>query len=572
MLAATTIPFIISNYLSSKIIENAVQEQLVELNQQSMTITMSSVHKYIHDVSMLAHSYYGDADLIRLLSKEEAQTPAESVYINQKLERIYVSYNGIGSITYKSALTNKQFNVKSELNKRITIPDFRNRTLDTDRTEFLQEYAAVILNGERRLQINKYLIDIATQDVIGMTTITLKDSALSEISATLTPTNDSNVYILLNDNLQLLSSTTMEVNNTDWISALAQEIQKPDGAGKGIITDSEGLYIYYKSTAHKLPITLVKFIPQHVIDLAGKKALNQSLTIQIIMLIFVSVMAGVISFYILTRVQRILRQIKRIKMGDFNVNNSLKSMDEFGILEDRFQGMISELDELWNQQYRYQLEVSNSKLKVLQAQINPHFLYNTLQSISTLAIKKDVHEVSDRLAELGAMFRYSMNIEEEKVNIQRELEHLNHYISLQQGRFKNKLQYFQSYDEDALSIMLPKMVLQPLVENSIVHGIEKGVGAGIVKVEIELNDVLIIRLIDDGCGFNEEKIRDIRHQYAATSPTSNSQLGIGLINVLKRLQLYYGEGFEWTITSEPFVRTEITLMIPISTRKGETIH
>lgn len=572
MLAATIMPFLISNYLSSKIIENAVQEQLVDLNQQSMTITMSSIHNYIHDVSMLAHSYYGDADLIRLLSKKEIQTPAETVYINQKLEKIYVSYHGIGSISYKSALTNKQFNVKSELNKRVTIPDFYNETLETDRAEFMQDYSAVMINGERRLQINKYHIDIATQNIIGMTTLTLKDSALSELAATLMPTKDSNVFILLHDDLQLLSSSAMENDTTDWIAAMAEKIKETNNESKGMITDSKGIYIYYKTTAHNLPITLVKFIPQHIIDLAGKKALNQSLTIQIVMLVFVGIMAGVISYYILTRVQRILQQIKRIKMGNFNVDHSSKSMDEFGILEDRFQSMISELDELWNQQYRYQLEVSNSKLKVLQAQINPHFLYNTLQSISTLAIKKNVHEVSDRLAELGAMFRYSMNIEEEEVHIQHELEHLNHYISLQQGRFKNKLQFIQSCDDEALSMMIPKMVFQPLVENSIVHGIEKGSGSGLVKVEIELREQLIIRLIDNGCGFSEGKISDIRNQYLAAGPSKDSQLGIGLINVLKRLQLYYGDDFEWNITSEPFVETMVTLMIPISTQKGATIR
>ncbi|WMT41305.1 histidine kinase [Paenibacillus sp. D2_2] len=340
------------------------------------------------------------------------------------------------------------------------------------------------------------------------------------------------------------------------------------GAIKGLINDSKGIYIYYRDDAYNLPITLVKFIPQSVIDQAGKQALNKSFTIQLIVTVFITIMAGVISYFILFRVKRILRHIKNIRMGNFDIQIEPTSSDELGVLEDKFQDMTKQLDILWNQQYRYQLEVSTARLKMLQAQINPHFLFNTLQSIGSLAIKKNVPEVSDKLAELGAMFRYSMDIDTEEVRLQDELDHLNHYISLQLGRFQNRIQFTQKCAEEALDVLIPKMVLQPLIENSIVHGIEKGEGIGEINLEIEAAEKLLIRVIDDGRGFTEETIREIRNLYGESMIDREPRTRIGLINVFKRLQLYFSEGFAWTIESEPFVRTIVTLEIPYCPQKG----
>src|SRR5690606_18379642 len=112
LIVATTIPFIISNYLSYQLTGQAIKTQLVELNQNSMAITMSSLQSYFHELSLLGISYFSDPGLVRLLSTTESQTPAESVYISQRLEQIYAPYSEIGSVSYKSALTNKQFNIR----------------------------------------------------------------------------------------------------------------------------------------------------------------------------------------------------------------------------------------------------------------------------------------------------------------------------------------------------------------------------------------------------------------------------------------------------------------------------
>ena len=569
MLLAIIIPFLLTNLMSYRYIRDSVKEQLVELNQNSLAITISGIHDYIHELSFLASSYYNDNELIRLLTKEEMQTLAESAYIREMMEEIYGSYTEISQLTYKSALTNKQIHVKSDVHEPIRIPDFKGHRLISLENGFDREYSVIEVNGDRRLRMNKPFIDTFTREVIGITSMTVKDDQLERLLEPLTiHEDDSEAFILLGEEMDLLFASVSRFDS-DWIEQLRKESFQPVGITVGSINTSDGVYIYYRDVSYNLPITLVKYIPQYVIDEAGVRVLSRSIVLQTAGVVFVAVMAGVISYFILTRVKRIHRIIKDVRMGKFHMEEgSNRGTDELGVLEDKFKEMIGELDELYNRQYRYQLELSTARLKMLQAQINPHFFYNTLQFIGSLAIKKKAFEVSDKLAELGAMFRYSMDIDTEEVTLQDELDHVHNYISLQTGRFQKKLRFTERCPEEALTILVPKMILQPIVENSIVHGIEKGRGSGTISLEIERKDKLIIRVTDNGCGFANETIEEIKQLYAETFKSNHeSRVGIGLINVLKRLQLYCGNGFEWSIKSVPYVETAVTFIIPIRREK-----
>ncbi len=572
VLIATIIPFVLSNYISYQITGKAVNDQLVELNQNSMAITASGLHAYFHELSMLGLAYYSDPALNRILSSETLQTPAESVYITQHLEGIFARYLEVGSVSYKSALTNKQFNVGTAYASRVRIPDFDDdRKLSRPHEELTHAFQVTHVGGERRLRVNRYFLDITTRKTIGLTTFDVQDTQVRERVGALTTSQDSAIYVFLQDDLQLLyASEDANDGETDWVDALRERMQGRGGITKGSLRHPEGTYIYYRDVSSALPLTLVKFVPQSVIDEARTTALGRSMAIQIGAVLLAAVMAAFISYVILQRVERLLQHIKRLQMGDFRLKAPKRNPvpDELDILEERFHEMALELDRLWNKQFRHQLELSHARLKMLQAQINPHFFYNTLQSIGTLAIKSNAREVSDRLAEFGALFRYSMDIDTEEVYLKEELDHVGHYASLQMGRFKNKLTYAVSCPEEAYPIRMPKMILQPLVENSIVHGLEKGTGYGEIRVDIELReDALYIRVIDNGKGFTSEQIQAIRQRYASRNAAPSEQrVGIGLANVLARLLLYYGDAFAWDVQSEPYRLTTVTLQLP---RNGE---
>jgi len=585
LIVATTVPFVISNYLSYQITGNAIKRQLVELNQNSMSITMSALQTYFHELSLLGLTYFSDPELVRLLSEKDPQTPAESVYIVQRLEKIYANYREIGAISYKSALTNKQFNLRDHYNPIITIPDFNDQKMLYDDGEFEQPFQVTHHNREPRLRVNKPFIDVYTRDVIGFTTFDVKPLQISTILTSLTTSEQGPVYLFIGNNLELLYTTADEMvskvepettlkTREPWQIELKQRLHTSQLlTDKGELQTAEGSYVYYSQSDGKgSVVTIVSLIPRSLIDQARTSALGKTVSIQVISIIFVSILAAFISYYMLRRIKIMLRHIKKLQMGNFQLKRKSvsKTPDELELLEIRLHEMAGELDELWNKQYRHQLELSQARLKMLQAQINPHFFYNTLQSIGTLAIKSKAHDVSDRLAEFAAMFRYTMDIEHEDVSLEEEIEHLQHYIVLQQGRYKQKLQFDLDYSDEARYISIPKMTLQPLVENSIIHGLERGNGQIYIRVSIVMtSSTLLIKVIDNGKGFTDQQIEQVKASYVEQVVVAEKR-GIGLSNVLKRLMLYYGNGFHWSITSKPYEKTIVALSLPIeASREGE---
>ncbi|MFF2016625.1 sensor histidine kinase [Paenibacillus sp. NPDC058177] len=590
LIVATTVPFIISNYLSYQITGKAIKRQLVELNQNSMSITMSELQSYFHDLSLLGLTYFSDPELVRLLSEKDPQTPAESVYIAQRLEKIYANYSEIGAVSYKSALTNKQFNIRDHYNSIVTIPDFKNREMSYAHTELKQPFQVTHNNREPRLRVNKPFIDVFTREVIGFTTFDIKPLQIRKMLTSLTTSEQGPVYLFIGNNLELLYTTADERDSTEpalsqttypetiqktgeaWQAELNQRLHTSQLlTDKGELQTPEGSYVYLSKTNENGAImTIVRFIPLSFINQARTSALGKTVSIQVISIIFVSILAAFISYYMLRRIKIILRHIKKLQMGNFQLQRMPvpTTPDELDLLEIRLHEMAGELDELWNKQYRHQLELSQARLKMLQAQINPHFFYNTLQSIGTLAIKSKAYDVSDRLAEFAALFRYSMDIENEDVSLEEEIEHLQHYMVLQQGRYKQKLQFELDCPDEARYIPIPKMTLQPLVENSIIHGLERGNGQIHIIVSVVLTKCsLLIKVIDNGKGFTDQQIEQIKVGYNEQVIVSERR-GIGLSNVLKRLMLYYGNEFNWSISSSPFKKTIVALSLPVESSRG----
>jgi two-component system sensor histidine kinase YesM len=309
---------------------------------------------------------------------------------------------------------------------------------------------------------------------------------------------------------------------------------------------------------------MIKFIPSDFINQAAKKTLDQSLAIQFIALAFILLFTFILSFSTITPIKRLIRNMTRVEIGQFDVEEFKTREDEIGILELRFQTMVRNLKEMIIREYEQRIEISTAQLKMLQAQINPHFLYNTLQSIGTVALRHGVEEINDKISQLGSIMRYSMDLNTETVYLQQEIEHIENYLSLQENRFKRKLSYSIRCESGALKVMVPKMILQPLVENSIIHGIENGTGMGAIHLGMMLDSAMLtISITDNGKGMDYNEIEQVKLQFNEPNIYKREEGGIGLINVLQRLRLKYGDQFTWHITSTPYDKTEISLIIPI---------
>lgn len=259
-------------------------------------------------------------------------------------------------------------------------------------------------------------------------------------------------------------------------------------------------------------------------------------------------------------IQKLRDSMKKVQEGDFSVSDVVvDSKNEIGSLTKSFDVMTHRIHELMEQNVHEQEEKRKSELKALQSQINPHFLYNTLDSIIWMAEGKKNEEVVLMTASLARLLRQSISNEDEVVPIANEVEYARGYLTIQKMRYKDKLEFQIEVDSSILYIPLIKLVLQPIIENAIYHGLKYKESKGLLIVKGFMKDGnAVLQVIDDGVGMDEETLAHIYDKHKVNYHSN----GVGVYNVQRRLKLYYGEDYGITYTSELGKGTTATITIP----------
>lgn len=211
-----------------------------------------------------------------------------------------------------------------------------------------------------------------------------------------------------------------------------------------------------------------------------------------------------------------------------------------------------------------------TELYALQTQINPHFLYNTLDSIRGYAMLHDMDELAEIMEALSKIFRNMISNKNELISLRKEFENINSYMKIQQFRFNNKFDYSCDVEEDILDkYIVPRMVLQPLVENSIIHGLEKKTEAGWIKVETYITErKFVLSVTDNGIGMTEEQLEQL-NQFMTLTPVdlfmenNSDYAGVALVNINKRIKLNFGNQYGIILSSTPNIRTTSEIILPL---------
>lgn len=259
-------------------------------------------------------------------------------------------------------------------------------------------------------------------------------------------------------------------------------------------------------------------------------------------------------------IQKLRDSMKKVQEGDFSVSDVVvDSKNEIGSLTKSFDVMTHRIHELMEQNVHEQEEKRKSELKALQSQINPHFLYNTLDSIIWMAEGKKNEEVVLMTASLARLLRQSISNEDEVVPIANEVEYARGYLTIQKMRYKDKLEFQIDVDPSILHIPLIKLVLQPIIENAIYHGLKYKESKGLLIIKgFPKDGNAVLQVIDDGVGMDEETLAHIYDRHKVNYHSN----GVGVYNVQKRLKLYYGEDYGITYESVVGKGTTATITIP----------
>jgi two-component system sensor histidine kinase YesM len=246
----------------------------------------------------------------------------------------------------------------------------------------------------------------------------------------------------------------------------------------------------------------------------------------------------------------------------------LERTDEIGVLYTEYNKMIQEIDNYIKESFQNKLITLDSQMKALEAQINSHFLYNTLEAINSIAEIEEVESIAVMTKALGDMFRYSIKTESELVPIEDELAHVSNYLTIQKIRYEDKIDFRFNLEEGLSSLKVLKLIVQPIIENALYHGLESTKNKGTVAVTVyRVEERIVFEIEDDGVGMSHDQLQELRS--LLREPPAFNELGrrdqrsIGLKNVHSRISLYYGPEYGLSLESELDQGTKVILNVPI---------
>ena len=285
-------------------------------------------------------------------------------------------------------------------------------------------------------------------------------------------------------------------------------------------------------------------------------------------LILVLIASGHLADSITEPILKLRMLMKEAEQGDLKVRFEGTSTDEIGELGQSFNNMIDRIDELVHMVYLEQQSKRNAELKSLQEQIKPHFLYNTLDTISWMARDYDAEDIVHLVDALSNMFRIGLSHGKDFITLKEEATHITNYLYIQKIRYKDKLQYVLDIPQELMEYYVPKLILQPLVENAIYHGIKAKRGGTIRVLGQQEEGKLVLIVKDDGAGVSPERLQELQEGLAATAPLSEKN-GFGLFYIQERIRLCYGGEYGVTIESVQGEGTKVMITLPEEWKLGE---
>ncbi|WP_040949842.1 sensor histidine kinase [Gorillibacterium massiliense] len=368
------------------------------------------------------------------------------------------------------------------------------------------------------------------------------------------------------------------VETTDRILMFQSEKETEDSAKA--FSEAQNIQKYISDMTLTLLDTELKTYDRFYRGIIEQSAALKKLGVWLLLLITTLLLLFTYWFSLsITRpVQKLTQAAKELSRGRFDLQIEVTSNDEISFLAKMFDRMrininnlISEIQQkaqLENELQQSKLLLQESQLRSLQSQINPHFLFNTLDTLSKKAYLEGSEETSDLLASVAGLLRYNLKRLNRSVTLYEEVKVLKQYMEIQKTRFTDRLHFIPDIDESCLYVQIPGLTLQPIVENAVIHAVEPSENGGTIWFRIvDDDDRVIVELADDGPGMSEEKIKIILEERPIE--IEGHSTGIGFSNVVKRLRLFYGTHDIIEIHSGAGLGTKVVMKIPKARRNEQ---
>lgn len=407
--------------------------------------------------------------------------------------------------------------------------------------------------------VSRAMRNIYKNEIVGVFTVNISTSILNDLFCQ-TSATESQTSLLLDENNQVLLSR----NYTDFLAGnldLITEALHLGSSTQRIKIDGVP-YIICSYGSSVTPWKMVSILSEDDLFSDIQRTQNHLLVLNLFIMLLVLAILISLSKEIVMPLQDLIALTKEVELGNFSAQIAVRNNDEVGQLSHSFNKMILRTDKLISEKYTNQIKQKELELQMLQNQINPHFLYNTLETIHMMAEINDDTETSEMVQALGNLMRYSISRNISTVCVAEEVQILQDYISLQKVRFEDQFHIHLNIAPETNSILIIKLLLQPLVENSIYHGFSNTEQSGIITISSFLEDhCLIFEVTDNGTGIKPEDLQVLNDYIQGKNNALNS---IALRNVYRRVQLHYGPEATILISSTYGQGTTSQIRIPLS--------
>ncbi|AIQ73390.1 histidine kinase [Paenibacillus odorifer] len=569
VLVVTSLTFISYGMLRKESVDNSIAS-----TSNNLLLVGRNLESYLDGIEQLSLPQIS-YDEITYAILHESEDYASKMYVEDYLKNLYFSRNDLEAIYLYVIKEHKYYYVTKE-NYNITVrvaehPSIENLSWYKKAlaSPFNRSYQSFVKNQSSMINSSDYPINkdksfmgyhrllrsIVSREPQAVLSLYFNSSVTDEIMKDIPFSKGQHLMYVSPDNEPFVVDDPGFYQQSEQ-EGLLKELT-PASGGRVTWSDKEEKYLVIYDISKKEGWKLIKPIPYKEIYEAATTTRKLNYFIGLLFLIVSVILVSFISNKITNPLKNLSLQMKRFSTGSFDAEAQVEGKDEIAYLSRHFNKMVEKTNELINERYKMKIVEKNAVLKALEAEINPHFLYNALQAISTKALKNNNDDIVDMVDNLAMTLRYCIS-GKDVVHAREELKHIERYLALQKARFGNRMQVAYQWEDPLLELEIPKLSIQTLVENCIKHALEKVSTTITITIEAHVTPShTVISVTDDGPGFSGERLEQVRNslqiqwedqggENAAESDTES----IGLKNLNTRLKLLYGEAAGLAITSD----------------------
>ncbi|MVP02021.1 cache domain-containing sensor histidine kinase [Paenibacillus lutrae] len=564
------LPLVLVSLFANERSQEILVEQATERSRLALDSAMDYIDLTLQSAEELSTLISTDADMVTLLERNGKELTPEAIVDFAQLMKQLSNLNSINNIATQISVYHHSSNMLLSNyyggRKLAGLPeqDFMTRTAQSNGTGILYMLPSEIVDGQvtlGKLVVSDSVTLIRSMDLYNpdrqpnVLLISLNKTKLLNLIKPLLPSDNTRIFLTNSDG--------------DMIVGVGK-----NGETKDIVVPFEPdmLSVTTHSQSSKWKLTMMQ--PESELYRDTEQVARYTYGIIGISILLALWISWVIYSGIASPLQKLSHGIKRFGSGKLNIQLENKRKDEFGYLTDSFNKMAQQQKHLIEDHYEQNLRLARTELKFLQSQINPHFLYNTLDSIYWTAKNYEADEISEMVLNLSKFFRLSLNKGRDVFPIGESISHLHFYIRIQQIRFLENFEVEYQIDERTRDVPILKLLLQPLVENAILHGMDGKEDGGRLIIETRIEGELLLLIVrDNGSGIKEERLHYIQGELERLNARNYKLYSLeedqiedlfGLRNVITRVKLYYGKEGSLFIESTEGEGTRTTLKLPLN--------